>query len=267
MEHQPTKNPSTSAVQVQHDDDGHQPDGTAAASPSRRRRRSFRRLLFPVLLVVVIGAAALGYSYLQDQANYVSTDNAQVAGALVQVGVMNAGRVESVGVDVGDHVQQGEVLGQVLVPSAVGMTQSGTPRMDFLGGENQRTEVKSPVTGVIVARQANPGDTIGAGQPVVTVVDPEKLWVQAQIDETKVGRVRMGQPVEVDVDSLGKTLQGRVTAVNRASSATFSLLPASNASGNFTKVTQLVPVKIAVDSGDHPLLLGSSVEVRILVRD
>jgi membrane fusion protein (multidrug efflux system) len=101
---------------------------------------------------------------------------------------------------------------------------------------------------------------------VLTVVDPSKLWVLAQIEETKVGRVQVGQPADLKVDSLGKTLKGRVTAVNRASSATFSLLPASNASGNFTKVTQLVPVKISLDYGDEPLVLGSSVEVRIRVK-
>ena len=115
-------------------------------------------------------------------------------------------------------------------------------------------------------RSLNSKTAIAAGQSVITVTDPSKFYVQAQIEETKVGRLRTGDPVDVKVDSLGKTIQGRVIAINRASSATFSLLPSSNSSGNFTKVTQLVPVRISVDAGDLPLVLGSSVEVHIRVQ-
>ncbi len=225
-----------------------------------------RAVVLPVLLLVLAVGAWLGYSYWEGQAYYVSTDNAQISGSLVQIGVMNAGRVDSLTVDVGDRVQQDQVIGSVLLPSTLNMTQSGAPRLGFVGSENQRAEVRSSVSGVVVARQASVGDTVAAGQPMVTVVDPTRLWVQAQIEETKIGRVAVGQPVEVRVDSLGRSIPGRVVAISRASSATFSLLPSSNASGNFTKVTQLVPVKIALDYGDLPLVLGSSVEVHIRVQ-
>ncbi len=244
-----------------------QDDAGSPTVPRHRSRKLPWKVLLPVLLLIAAGAMAVGYSYWRDQTYYVSTDNAQIAGALVQIGAMNAGRVEAIDVDVGEPVQQDQVVATVLLPSTLNVSQSGTPRLGFVGSENQRVEVRSSISGVVVARHANVGDTIAAGQPMITVVDPTKLWVQAQIEETKVGRVRVGQPVDVSVDSLGKTLKGRVIAVNRASSATFSLLPAANASGNFTKVTQLVPVKIAIDYGDLPLVLGSSVEVHIRVQD
>lgn len=239
----------------------------AVAAPIRKGRKVPWRVVLPILLLIAAGAAALGHNYLQDQASYVSTDNAQIAGALIQVGAMNAGRVDALSVDLGDTVQQDQVIGTVLLPSTLNVSQSGTPRLGFVGSENQRVEIRSSVSGIVVARQAHVGDTIAAGQPMITMVDPTRLWVQAQIEETRIGRVRVGQPVDVHVDSLGKTLNGKVLAVNRASSATFSLLPSSNASGNFTKVTQLVPVKISIDYGDLPLVLGGSVEVRIRVQD
>ncbi|MCL4370908.1 MAG: HlyD family efflux transporter periplasmic adaptor subunit [Chloroflexi bacterium] len=242
--------------------------GAKLPAESRTQRRKLPwRILLPILLLFAAGASLVGYNYFEDQANYVSTDNAQIAGSLVQVGSMNAGQVDSLNVDVGDSVEKDQVIGTVLLPSTMSMSQSGTPRLGFVGGENQRAEVRAPIAGVVVARQANVGDSVAVGQPMVTIVDPGKLWVQAQIEETKVGRVKVGQPVDVKVDSLGKTIQGKVTAVNRASSATFSLLPSSNATGNFTKVTQLVPVKIALDYGDLPLVLGSSVEVHIRVQE
>jgi multidrug resistance efflux pump len=73
--------------------------------------------------------------------------------------------------------------------------------------------------------------------------------------------------VTVHVDALGADVPGKVEAVTPATANTFSLLPASNASGNFTKVTQLVPVRISVNLGNHPLLLGANVEVKIKVAD
>lgn len=245
---------------------GHHPEGIALENPPKRR--SMRRLIvLPVLLIVLVVAGFVGYQYLLDQQLYVSTDNAQISGSLIQVGAVNAGRVEGVTVDIGDRVQRDQVVGTVLLPSTVGMSQSGTPLLGFVGTENQRVEIKAPASGIVVARSANPGDTIAAGQPVVTITDPSKFYVQAQIEETKLGRVKVGQDVTIKVDSLGKSFPGKVTAVNRASSATFSLLPSSNSSGNFTKVTQLVPVRISVDAGDQPLVLGSSVEVHIRVEN
>lgn len=243
---------------------GHSPETVTPATPPRSRSM-VRLIVVPVLLVVLVIAGFVGYQYLLDQELYVSTDNAQIAGSLIQVGAVNAGRVETVQVDIGDRVQKDQVVGTVLLPSTVGMSQSGTPLLGFIGTENQRVDIKSPAAGVVVARSANPGDTIAAGQPVVTITDPSKFYVQAQIEETKLGRLQIGDPVDVKVDSLGKSIPGNVVAINRASSATFSLLPSSNSSGNFTKVTQLVPVRISVEAGDLPLVLGSSVEVHIRV--
>jgi multidrug resistance efflux pump len=244
----------------------HHPE-ESTSPPAVKKRGVPKMVVIPILLFVLAAAGAVGYRYWWNDLHYVSTDNAQIAGALVQVGALNAGRVDNVTVDVGDSVQDGQVIGSVLLPSTLNVSQSGTPRLGFVGSENQRAEVKASVSGIVVARQANVGDTVAVGQSLVTLVDPSKLWVQAQVEETKVGRVQIGQPVEVSVDSLGKTLNGRIVAINRASSATFSLLPSGNSSGNFTKVTQLVPVKISVDYGDQPLVLGSSAEVHIRVQD
>jgi len=237
-------------------------------TPSSRNRSGRARLvILPLLLIVLAAASYFGYGYYQDQMLYVSTDNAYVTGALIQVGSLNAGRVSEVSVDIGQHVMAGQSVATVMLPSALATTASGTPKMGFRGTDDQMVSVESPVDGVVVSRQVNPGDTIAAGQPLLTVVEPSKLWVQAQIEETKVGRVHVGQTVAVTLDALGRTLPGKVVAVNEATAGTFSLLPQGNTSGNFTKVTQLVPVKIAVDYGEAPLVLGSSAEVKIRVQD
>jgi multidrug resistance efflux pump len=111
------------------------------------------------------------------------------------------------------------------------------------------------------------GATVSAGQPIVSVVDPSQLWVNANIEETNIARVRVGQPVTVHVDALNADIPGKVEAVTPATAEVFSILPQSNTSGNYTKVTQLVPVRISVNLGNQPLLLGANVEVKIRVAE
>lgn len=238
-----------------------QPQGQAPGRPARRRSPGC--IFLPVLLILLAAAGYFGYNYLQDQARYVSTENAMVTGPLLQVGTLNAGRVSNVAADIGDSVTRDQVVAKVALPSMVESTLSGSQKIGFRGTEDQAAVVQSPVDGVVIARMANPGDTVAAGQPILTVVDPQSLWVQANIEETKIGRVHPGQPVEVRVDTLGEVLPGRVAAVNYATAGTFSLMPQSNTTGNFTKVTQLVPVKIVIPAPQTPLVLGSSVEVKI----
>jgi multidrug resistance efflux pump len=196
---------------------------------------------------------------------YVSTDNAQLTGSPIQVGAMNAGRVNSVTPSVGDTVQKGETIATLALPSQVGTAQNGQAKLGFLSAGDSTVTVQSPIDGVVLAVPTTPGATVQAGQALVTVVDPTQMWVNANIEETNVDRVKVGQPVTVHVDALNTDVQGRVESITPATAGTFSLLPTSNTSGNFTKVTQLVPVRISVNLGDQPALLGSSAEVKIRV--
>jgi multidrug resistance efflux pump len=235
-----------------------------APAPGRRSRRL---LVVPILLILLAVAVFFGYRYWEDQQLYVSTDNALVIGSMVQVGSANSGRVASVAADVGDRVTHDQVVATVTLPSQVGASGAGTPIIGFRGTSAEEAPVRAPIDGIVIYRDSNPGDSVTAGQPILTVVDPAQLWVQAQIEETKINRVHVGQAVEATADALGgRTLLGTVVAINPATASTFSLIPQNNTSGNFTKVTQLVPVKIAVDYGELPLVYGSSVEVKIQVQ-
>jgi multidrug resistance efflux pump len=241
-----------------------------AGSPAKTpvRGRGVRRLVMLLLLVLAIGGGGVvGYQWWLDSQTYVHTDNAQLAGRLVQVGALTAGRVASVRYDVGQPVGRDQVVAEVYAPVAVGMTSGGAPRLEFRPTTDALVEVRAPVDGVVVARGASAGDTVPAGQSLITLVDPTRLWVNANVEETQIRRVRRGQPVEVRVDALDQALSGRVAAITPASAATFSLLPQQNLSGNFTKTTQLVPVKIELDQPDPRLMIGTSVGVRIRVAD
>jgi multidrug resistance efflux pump len=240
---------------------------TLPVPPVKSRRRLLRRLVVPGLLLVLGAGGFFGFNLWQQAQLYVSTDNAQIQGEPIQVGSMNAGRVDAVNVKVGDHVGQGTVLARVALPSAVGVAQNGQPRFDFLGSADQRVDVTSPIAGVVMATPAAVGADVQAGQAVVTVVDPSHLWVNANIDETTIDRVRVGAPVTVHVDAMGTEVPGVVEAITPATAASFSLLPSNTSSGTFNKVVQQVPVRISVRLGNQPALLGTSVEVKIRVAD
>jgi multidrug resistance efflux pump len=249
------------------------PGPAAASAPSEplpevpvggRRRTIFtRRVLLPVLGVIIVVAALVGYNFWQQSQMFVSTDNAQISGQPVQVGSVNAGRVDAIMPNVGAQVHRGDVVASVALPSQVGVGQNGQPKMGFLGAGDTHVDIQAPVDGVVIAEPVAVGATVSAGQAIVSIVDPSQLWVNANIDETDFNRLKVGQPVTVHVDALNADIPGRVEAVTPATAATFSMLPTSNTSGNFTKVTQLVPVRISVNLGDQPMLLGANVEVKI----
>jgi membrane fusion protein (multidrug efflux system) len=127
----------------------------------------------------------------------------------------------------------------------------------------QRTAVKSPVDGRIGQNNAKVGRFIQAGQTVVAIVDDSDIWVEANYKETQVKHIRTGQPVEIKVDAFpGKIFSGHVDSFQPGTGAAFSLLPPENASGNFVKVVQRVPVKILLDgeeSDKDKLVIGLSV--------
>ena len=223
-----------------------------AASGSSTALRLFRTVALPLLLLALAIVGTFGYVYWLDQVYYITTDNAQITGAIAHVASPAAGQVRSVLAEVGDPVYRGQVVATV----GVGV-----------GSSLLQLQLRAPVDGVVVAVNAVPGDVAVAGRPLATVVDPASLYVLAQIDETKVGRVQPGQVVDVTVDSLGTTLSGRVTAVGSASATALSQAPPANSSGYFVKIPQLIPVRIDLPDTGQRLVAGGSAVVRIRVVD
>ena len=123
--------------------------------------------------------------------------------------------------------------------------------------------VTAPAAGVVAKKNVEVGQLVQAGQPLLAVVSDGEPWVVANFKETQVGRMRPGQPVEIEVDAYpGHAFLGRVDSLSGATGAKFALLPPDNATGNFVKVVQRVPVKILLDGpadAARPLRAGMSV--------
>jgi membrane fusion protein (multidrug efflux system) len=129
------------------------------------------------------------------------------------------------------------------------------------------TKVTAPAAGIVSRKQVEPGQLIQAGQPLMTIVTDTGVFVTANMKETQLGDLRVGQPAEIEVDAYGgATALGCVESVSAATGSKFALLPPDNATGNFTKVVQRVPVRLLVKQGlgpDRPLRPGMSVTVHV----
>jgi membrane fusion protein (multidrug efflux system) len=125
-----------------------------------------------------------------------------------------------------------------------------------------RTTVSAPITGTLAKKNVNPGKYVQPGQPVLAIVEGD-VWIVANFKETQVEKIKVGQHVDIDVDAYPKrAVKGHVDSFQPGSGAVFTLLPPENATGNFVKVVQRIPVKILIDSEPdpiHPLWPGLSV--------
>jgi membrane fusion protein (multidrug efflux system) len=134
----------------------------------------------------------------------------------------------------------------------------------------QYTTVKAPSTGVVSRKSVEIGQVVQAGQPLLALVDLQDVWVTANFKETQLNEMRPGQRAVVEVDALGgKEFNGHIDSIAAATGAKFSLLPPENATGNYVKVVQRVPVKIVFEPGQDPnhlLRPGMSVTPTVYVR-
>jgi membrane fusion protein, multidrug efflux system len=136
----------------------------------------------------------------------------------------------------------------------------------------RRTTIEAPVTGVIAKRGVQVGQRVAAGAPLMAVVPLDAVWVDANFKEGQLKDVRVGQPVSLHADLYGgdADYRGTVVGVSAGSGSAFALLPSQNASGNWIKIVQRLPVRIALNAEDlkrHPLRVGLSMRARIDVRD
>jgi len=236
---------------------------------------------------------------------YISTDDARVAMTLVRVSPANVGgRIEKVNVTEGSRVKAGDILVEIdhRIPQAnfdkakskADLSQRDFERMQRLLEEGsvtvqardqaraaaaaanaelklaevalENTYLKSPFDGVVVQKLAEVGNILEQNQTAVVVAEESNAWINANIEETAVGKVRVGQAVRITIDEGGE-LTGKVSEIRSSVASQFALIPSDTGAGNFTKVVQRVPIKIGINDGHQQALrAGQSVEIKIRVR-
>lgn len=221
-------------------------------------------IIIIVAVVVVVAGGFFGIRYWQQSSAYVSTDNASIGAPLISVSSLGTGQILSVNVGIGDRVVQKQTIAQIGAPRFA----DSASRQGFDATPGSGTVVEAPIAGYVAAVWTYPGAIVSAGSSIVTLFDDSNIWVTANIDENKIDKVQPGQTAEVTVDSLGgAVLKGKVQGIAPATTSSFSLLASVSTSANYTKVAQVVPVRIKLDNTDGlSLIPGSSVEVKIHVR-
>lgn len=209
-----------------------------------------RRLLLingiGLLVLIIIGLVAF---YLWHQSYYFyNTDDALVSGPIAAVAPPAPGTVTSVSRRLGDTVRQGQSIATLRTAT------------------DQTMRLTSPINGTIINEGATPGEVLPAGQPLAQVVNLSTLGITAYVEETHLNDVKVNQGVDVKVDAVGDdTLHGTVAQISPATASATSALPTSDrGTGNFTKVTQRIPVQIRLDGYQgHTLYPGESASVTI----
>jgi len=259
-----------------------------------------KRVMAISALLAIFGASLWWVKYYP----YVSTDDARVAMTVIRLAPSGAGGqitkvhgTEGSRVNVGDSLLEldhrgpqakldhararAELTGKeflrlqqlVKINTATGRAlETATANYEAAQADLKQAElaleatyIKSPIKGIVIQQLAEVGNILEPGQTATTLVDDEHAWISANIEETSIKAVKDGQSVTIHVDE-GANYRGKVSEIRSATASTFALIPSDNAAGNFTKVVQRIPIKVALDPDQNAKLrIGQSVEIKVLV--
>jgi membrane fusion protein, multidrug efflux system len=163
------------------------------------------------------------------------------------------------------------VVSKAQISSSQASVENAIAQIGVINMQLSNTKLFASMDGIIAKRWLLTGDIVQPGQAVFTLINNKKLWVVVFLEETNVSEIHLGQKAIFTIDAFsGNKFYGKIYSIGTNTASLFSLIPANNASGNFTKVTQRVPVKISIDSvpGTKPdsfkILTGMSVVVKII---
>lgn len=202
-----------------------------------------KKFLLPLIAaVIIIGGGAALYMYSVSK-NYFTTDNAKVTAKLYNVMPVTNGKLISWDVENGDLVEQNQVLGR----------QEVLPYLT------------SPITGTVVKNDGAVNETVSAGTPLAVIADTANLYVGVNVEETDIMKIHTGQLVDVKLDAYpGKVFKGQVSEIDPATQTYFSNNTGFSTSGTYTKITQLIPIKVTIENKeDLPLVFGMNATVKV----
>ena len=145
------------------------------------------------------------------------------------------------------------------------MVKDAQTGLDSAEHQFQFTRVRAPFPGVVVNRYRSLGDFVSAGTPILSMYNPDLLYVTANLEETRLRGVAPGNPVELHLDAFDRPFQGRVVWINKSTGAQFALLPRNVVAGEFTKVVQRVPVRIWIEKDDRWPRLRAGLSAQVII--
>ncbi|MGD0152690.1 MAG: efflux RND transporter periplasmic adaptor subunit [Thermacetogeniaceae bacterium] len=225
-------------------------------------------LLILGALIIVGGLFGLAY-YVYESLNFFSTQNAQVTADMITMTPEVTGKLNSWDVKEGDVVKTGQTIGvqdvSTLVTSTALSPQALSSSADSIIA---KADIKSPIDGKVVESDVIAGQVISPGMQIAIIADTSHIYIKANIEETSILRIRPGQVVDIGIDAYPhRVFKGYIESIGQATQTAFSSLPSLNTSGTYSKVTQLIPVKIDIMNADNlSLMPGMNATVKIHIK-
>ena len=211
------------------------------------KKKSKKGIILIIVAIVVIVGAYFGSEYYIESTNYISTDNAKVDTKIFQITPGTSGKLTKINVAIGDSVQSGQILGRA----------EGGPY------------IKSPIDGEIMDIKADLGQLVSPSDVIFVVAGVDDMYITANIEEDDILKVAEGQDVTVSLDAYGnKSFSGYVEKVDKITSNKLSNMTTSfTTSGTYTKVTQLIPIKIKLNENINlKNIIGTNANIKIKIK-
>ncbi|WP_227017140.1 HlyD family secretion protein [Sinanaerobacter chloroacetimidivorans] len=228
-----------------------------------------KKILIPAVIALILIGGSIGGYFIYESINYFKTNNASVSANMVNVMPLLSGTISSWEVREGEDVKQGQLLGKQDLSSMV-----NSSKIDQNALENSadsilsKAEIKAPIDGKIVQSNVIKGVTASAGSTVAVVADTSDLFIKANVEETDIFKIKEGQRVKIKIDAYpGKNFTGYVESIGAATQNAFSQYASLNTSGTYSKVTQLIPVRITlINDEELPMVIGMNATVKISIK-
>lgn len=222
-------------------------EGIEENNGKEKNKKSRRTILLSVLAVVVVLGGCAGFYFFSLNSRYFSTDNAKVTAKMYHITPGMSGELLEWSAEKGRRVEKNEILGrQEVLPY-----------------------ITSPITGTIVENIGIEGQMVTPATQLAVVADTDNLYIGVNIEETEIVKIQVGQITDVKIDAYpGKTFKGVVSEIDRTTQTYFSSPTSFSTSGTYTKVTQLIPVKVIIENEQNlPLTFGMNATVRIHLKE
>lgn len=205
-----------------------------------------KKIIYPALILLVIIGCSVGYYFYSANTLYFKTDNAKITSKMYTITPITNGKIIEWNVDVGDIVKKDQVLGrQEILPY-----------------------ITSPIDGTIIKNDVIENENVNSASSLAVVADTDNMYIGVNIEETDIRKISVGQDVKITLDAYpNKKFTGKVTEIDNTTQTYFSGTSSFSTSGTYTKVTQLVPVKVSIENEENlPLTLGMNAVVKIKLK-
>ncbi len=208
-----------------------------------QQKKKLRKILYPALIVLVFIGCSVGYYFFSLSTNYFSTDNAKVTAEMYVINPTTPGKLIEWNVEEGDLVEKDQILGR-------------TEALPY---------ITSPIDGTVIRSKVIQDQQVTAATELAVIADTSKMYINVNIEETEISKIRLGEQVEVKIDAYdGKTFSGTVTEIKSTTQTFFTNTTSLSTSGTYSKVTQLIPVRVEIENKENlPMTFGMNATVKI----